>query len=120
MSGNKPLLACLGLFGLSSFMAVRRTKEIGIRKIMGASVQSLFLLLSKEFIKWVTLAIVLACPVSWLMMNKWLQSFAYHTNIALWIFIVAAVIAFSITFLTVIWHSLKTARANPVDSLRYE
>ena len=114
------LIACLGLFGLSSFMAVRRTKEIGIRKIMGASIQSLFLLLSREFIKWVALSIVIASPVSWLIMNRWLQGFAYHTNIALWIFVVAAVIAFSITILTVLWHSLRTARANPVDSLRYE
>ncbi|MCK4748066.1 MAG: ABC transporter permease [Bacteroidales bacterium] len=114
------LIACLGLFGLSSFMAVRRTKEIGLRKIMGASVKSLFLLLSREFLRWVTIAIILACPVSWLVMNRWLQSFAYHTHIEYWVFVVAAIIAISVSFLTVIWQSLKTARANPVDSLRYE
>jgi len=114
------LIACLGLFGLSTFMAVRRTKEIGLRKIMGASVNSLFLLLAREFVKWVVIAIVFACPVSWKVMNSWLQSFAYHTHVEFWIFVVAAVLAISVTFLTVIWQSLKTAKANPVESLRYE
>lgn len=114
------LIACLGLFGLSSFMVVRRTKEIGIRKIMGASVNSLFLLLSREFFKWVVLAFVIVCPASWLVMNRWLQSFAYHTRVELWVFAVAAAIAISVTLFTVIWQSLKTARANPVESLRYE
>jgi putative ABC transport system permease protein len=114
------LIACLGLFGLSSFMAVRRTKEIGIRKIMGASVNSLFLLLSREFFTWVTLSIILAWPLAWYVFNIWLQGFAYHTNMTIWIFVVAALIAFLVTILTVAWQSLKTARTNPVESLRSE
>jgi len=114
------LIACLGLFGLSSFMAARRTKEIGIRKSMGASVQSVFLLLSQEFIKWIILSVVIACPLAWYIMNRWLQNFAYRTNISWWIFVPAILIAFAITFITVTWQSLKTARTNPVEALRYE
>lgn len=114
------LIACLGLFGLSSFMAARRTKEIGIRKAMGASVQSVFLLLSREFIKWVILSVVIACPLAWFVMNRWLQSFAYRTNIGVGTFILAIVVAFAIAFITVAWQSLKTARRNPVEALRYE
>ena len=114
------LIACLGLFGLSSFMAAKRTKEIGIRKTMGASVNSVFLLLSREFVKWVVLSVIIACPVAWFIMNKWLQSFAYRTNIGWWIFALAILIAFAIAFLTVAWQSLKTSRTNPVEALRYE
>jgi len=114
------LIACLGLFGLSAFMAARRTKEIGIRKSMGASVQSVFLLLSREFIKWIVISVAIACPAAWFIMNKWLQSFAYRTNISWWIFALAILIAFAIAFITVTWQSLKTARTNPVEALRYE
>ena len=114
------LIACLGLFGLSSFMAARRTKEIGIRKAMGASVRSVFLLLSREFVKWVVLSVIIACPVAWIIMNRWLQSFAFRTNIGVGSFILAIVIAFAIAFLTVAWQSLKTARTNPIEALRYE
>jgi putative ABC transport system permease protein len=114
------LIACLGLFGLSTFMAARRTKEIGIRKAMGASVRTVFLLLSREFVKWVVLSIIIACPVAWIIMNWWLQSFAYHTNISWWIFALTIVIAFAIAFATLTWQSLKTARTNPVEALRYE
>ena len=114
------LIACLGLFGLSSFMAVRRTKEIGIRKAMGASVQSVFLMLSREFIKWIILSVVIACPVAWYIIHRWLQNFAYRTNISWWIFALAIFMAFAIAFATVTWQSLKTARTNPVESLRYE
>lgn len=114
------LIGCLGLFGLSSFMAARRTKEIGIRKAMGASVRIVFLLLSREFVKWIALSVIIACPVAWFIMNKWLQSFAYRTNISVWIFILTIVIAFAIAFLTVAWQSFKTARTNPIKSLRYE
>jgi putative ABC transport system permease protein len=114
------LIACLGLFGLSSFMAARRTKEIGIRKAMGASVRTVFLLLSREFVKWVVLSVIIACPVAWIIMNRWLQSFAFRTNINWWIFAITILIAFSIAFITVAWQSLKTARTNPVEALRYE
>jgi len=114
------LIACLGLFGLSSFMADRRTKEIGIRKAMGASIRTVFLLLAREFVKWVTLSVIIACPVAWIIMNRWLQSFAYRTNISWWIFALTIVITFAIAFLTVAWQSLKTALTNPVEALRYE
>jgi len=114
------LIACLGLFGLSSFMAARRIKEIGIRKSMGASNLSLFLLLSSEYLKWVVLSILIGSPLAWYIMNRWLQSFAYRTNIAWWVFAVTIVIAFAITFITITWQSLKTARTNPVEALRYE
>ena len=87
---------------------------------MGASVKSLFLLLSREFALWITLSVIIACPLAWIIMNRWLQSFAYRTNMSVWIFILATVIAFSIAFLTVAWQSLKTARTNPVEALRYE
>lgn len=114
------LIACLGLFGLSNFMATRRTKEIGIRKSMGASVQSIFMLLSREFLKWVIISVAIACPVGWYVMNKWLQNFAYRTNISWWILALVILIAFVIAFGTVTWQSLKTARTNPVEALRYE
>jgi putative ABC transport system permease protein len=114
------LIGCLGLFGLSTFMAARRTKEIGIRKAMGASVRIVFLLLSREFVKWVALSVIIACPVAWFIMNKWLQSFAYRTNIGVGSFILAIVVAFAIAFITVAWQSFKTARTNPIEALRYE
>ena len=114
------LVACLGLFGLSTFMAARRTKEIGIRKAMGASVRTVFLLLAREFATWVTLSVIIACPIAWIIMNRWLQSFAFSINISWWIFVLVIVIAFAITFLTVAWQSHKTARTNPIEALRYE
>jgi putative ABC transport system permease protein len=114
------LIACLGLFGLSSFMAARRIKEIGIRKTLGASNISLFLLLSSEYIKWVVLSYLIASPLSWYIMNRWLHSFAYRTSIDWWIFAATIGIALAITFLTITWHTLKTARTNPVEALRYE
>jgi putative ABC transport system permease protein len=114
------LIACLGLFGLSSFMAARRTKEIGIRKAMGASVGNVFLRLSREFVKWIILSVIIACPVAWFVMNKWLQSFAYRTTIPWWVFALAILISFAIAFFTVAWQSWKTARTNPVEALRYE
>ena len=114
------IIACLGLLGLSGFMAARRTKEIGIRKSMGASVASVFLLLSREFLKWVIISVFIACPLGWYIMNRWLQHFAYRTNISWWVFAVSILIGFVIAFGTVTWQSLKTARTNPVISLRYE
>ena len=114
------IIACMGLFALSSFMATRRTKEIGIRKAMGASSQSIFLLLSREFVKWVLLSVFIASPIALILMKNWLQGFAYHVNLRVDIFILAALIALAIAFLTVTWQSLKTARANPVEALRYE
>jgi putative ABC transport system permease protein len=114
------IIACMGLFALSSFMATRRIKEIGIRKAMGATSQGIFLLLSKEFLKWVLIAVIIASPVSLIIMKKWLEGFAYRINLGVDIFILAAVIAVAIALLTVTWQSLKTALANPVEALRYE
>jgi putative ABC transport system permease protein len=114
------LVACLGLFGLSAFTAERRTKEIGIRKALGASVSGIILMLSKEFTKWVLAANIIAWPIAYYAMNRWLQNFAYRVNISLGIFILAALLAFIIALLTVGYQAVKSARANPINSLRYE
>ena len=114
------IIACIGLFALSSFMAVRRTKEIGIRKVMGASAKNIFFMLSKEFLKWVLIAAIIACPIAWILMNKLLQSFAYKINLGVDIFILAGLIAVVIALITVAWQSLKSALNNPVKALRYE
>ena len=114
------IISCLGLFGLASFMAEQRTKEIGIRKILGASVSSIVLLLSKEFTKWVLIATIISWPIGYFAMSKWLQNFAYRTNINLWIFLLSAAVALLIAMLTISYQSIKSALANPIDSLRYE
>lgn len=114
------LVSCLGLFGLASFLAEQRTKEIGIRKVLGSSVQGIVVLLSKEFAKWVVLANIIAWPIAWLMSKAWLQNFAYRTSIHIWVFLFAGVLAAGIALLTVSFQSIKAASANPVDCLRYE
>ena len=113
-------LSCLGLLGLTSFMAEQRTKEIGVRKVLGASITGIVILLSKEFAKWVLVANVLAWPLAYYFMNKWLQEFAYRINIGIGTFIASAVIALIIALLTVSFLSIKAALANPIESLRYE
>jgi len=113
-------IACLGLFGLASFTAEQRTKEIGIRKVLGASVSGIVVLLSKEFTKWILIANAIAWPIAYFALNEWLQSFAYRTNITVITFIFAAAISFMIALLTVTYQALKAATANPVKSLRYE
>jgi len=113
-------VACLGLFGLSVFIAAERTKEIGIRKVLGASLGKIILLLSKEFITWIIIANIVAWPLAWFIMNKWLQNFAYRVNIGIWIFILSASLALIIALITVSYQSIKAALANPVESLRYE
>jgi putative ABC transport system permease protein len=113
-------ISCLGLFGLASFTADQRTKEIGIRKVLGASVSNVVVLLSRDFTKWVILANVVAWPVAYLIMNKWLQNFAYRISLAVWIFVLSGVIALLIALFTVSTKALKAAVADPVDSLRYE
>jgi putative ABC transport system permease protein len=113
-------IACLGLFGLAVYSAEQRTKEIGIRKVLGASVNGIITLLSKDFIRLVIVAIIIATPVAWWAMNKWLQSFAYRINISWWIFLAAGIIAILIALITVSFQAIKAAVANPVKSLRSE
>ncbi len=113
-------ISCLGLFGLSAFAAERRTKEIGIRKVLGASVKNIVGLLSIDFIKLVLIAFLLACPLAWYLMRQWLQSFTYQVEINLDVFLITGLVAILIAQLTVSWQSLKAAFTNPVDSLRNE
>jgi putative ABC transport system permease protein len=114
------LISCLGLFGLASFTAERRTKEIGIRKVLGASVPSIMILLSREFTKWVLLANIIAWPAAYFAMFKWLQIFAYRVNIRIFIFALAGALALLIALLTVSFQTIKASTADPVNSLRYE
>ena len=114
------LIACLGLFGLASFTAEQKTKEIGVRKVLGASVSGIVLLLSKEFIKWVLISCVIAFPVAYFMMSDWLSNFAYRTGINVFVFIIAALLTILIALFTVSYQAVKAALANPVKSLRYE
>ncbi len=113
-------IACLGLFGLATFTAERRTKEIGVRKVLGASMTSIVALLSKDFLKLVLIAIVIASPLAWYAMNHWLQDFAYKIDLDWWIFALAGVLAVGIALLTVSFQSVKAALMNPVKSLKTE
>jgi putative ABC transport system permease protein len=113
-------IACLGLFGLTTFAAEQRTREIGIRKVLGASESKIFLLLSKEFIKWVLLANIIAWPIAYAAMHRWLQNFAYRTTLGIASFLISSGIALSIAYFTVSCQSLKSAHTNPVESLKYE
>jgi len=106
--------------GLSAFMAEQRTKEIGVRKVLGASVSSILALLSKGFLRLVGISVLIASPLAWYMMHSWLQNFAYHINVEWWVFILAGIIATGIALLTVSFQSLKAALMNPVQSLRSE
>ena len=113
-------IACLGLFGLSSYTVVQRTKEIGVRKVLGASVPQVIALLFKDFAILVTVAIVLAVPVSWWVMNNWLSEFANRISLSWWIFAVPSLIVIGIAWITISMHTYRAASANPVESLRYE
>jgi putative ABC transport system permease protein len=114
------VIACLGLFGLAAYAAEQRTKEIGIRKVLGASMSTIVGMLSKDFIKLVLIAIILASPLAWWAMNYWLQDFAYRMNIQWWILAAAGGAAILIAFLTISFQSIKAALTNPVKSLRSE
>lgn len=114
------LIACLGLFGLAAFVAEQRTKEIGIRKVLGASVNGLVALLSKDFVKLVVIAFVIAAPVAWYFMNKWLQDFEYRIEVNWVVFVIAALIALFIAVITISFQAIKAALANPVKNLRTE
>jgi putative ABC transport system permease protein len=113
-------VAALGLFGLASFAATQRTKEIGIRKVLGSTVTNIFLLLSKDFLKLVLIANLIAIPLVWIMMDAWLQAFAFRITIGVWVFLVAAAATIFVSLLTVSFQSIKAAIANPVRALRYE
>jgi putative ABC transport system permease protein len=113
-------IACMGLFGLATFSAKQRIKEIGIRKVLGASVASVTLLLSKDFIKLVLISIVVAIPVAWWVMDKWLMDYAYRSPLSIWIFVGAGFAAIFIAVATISFQAIKTAIANPVKSLRTE
>jgi len=119
-AGLTIFVACLGLFGLATFTAERRTKEIGIRKVLGASSASIIGLLSKEFVRLVTIAFLIAAPIAWLVMDHWLRDFPYRITIGWWVFALAALLAIVITLLTVGVRALRAALANPADSLRTE
>ena len=113
-------ISCLGLFGLAAYTAERRTREIGIRKVLGASTAGLANLLSREFLQSVALACLIAFPLAWLFMNHWLKDYTYRATMHWWIFAIAGMGAFLIAWLTVTFLAIRTARANPVNSLRTE
>ncbi|NUO02527.1 MAG: ABC transporter permease [Saprospiraceae bacterium] len=119
-TGIAILISCLGLFGLAAFAAEQRTKEIGIRKVLGASVAGITGLLAKDFLKLVFFAIVIACPLAWWLMQKWLSNFAYRIDVQWWMFALAGIIALAIAFITVSFQSIRAALSNPVKSLRSE
>jgi len=113
-------ISCLGLLGLAVFTAEQRTKEIGIRKVVGASVSGIIAMLSKDILKLMVIASVIASPVAWLVMNKWLQNYAYRVHLGWWVFLFAGLVATIIALLSVSFQSIRAAMANPVKSLRTE
>jgi putative ABC transport system permease protein len=119
-TGLAIFISCLGLLGLVIFVTNRRTKEIGIRKINGARVIEIMVMLNKDFVKWVAIAFLIATPIAYYAMNKWLENFAYKTELSWWIFALAGMLALGIALLTVSWQSWRVATRNPMESLRYE
>jgi putative ABC transport system permease protein len=113
-------IACLGLLGLASSVASQRTKEIGIRKVLGAQVWQVVLVFSRELTQWALVANVIAWPVAYYLMSRWLQGFAYRISIGIGPFLLSGAIALILALLTVGWQSVRVGLANPVDSLRYE
>ena len=111
-------IGCLGLFGLATFMANQKTKEIGVRKVLGASVESIVILFSKEYVKLILIGFAVAAPVAWYVMNEWLNEFAYKINIGPAIFLTGLLISFLIAIITVGYRSLRAATVNPVNSLK--
>jgi putative ABC transport system permease protein len=113
-------VACLGLYGLSAFINERKTKEIGVRKVLGASVPGIILMLSKEFLKWIIIANIIAWPLAYYAMSQVLQDYAFHVSIGIWIFFLAGSFTLLIALITISWQAIKSALANPVKSLSYE
>jgi putative ABC transport system permease protein len=118
--GIAVFLACLGLFGLVILSVVNRTKEIGIRKVLGASIATIINILSKDFLKLVVIALIIATPIAWIIMNKWLQDYAYRVELGWWVFAITGAAIIAIAFLTMLFHAVKAAIKNPVESLRTE
>jgi putative ABC transport system permease protein len=114
------LISSLGIFALAAFIMQRRTKEIGIRKVNGATIAQVMLMLNRDFIKWIFIAFVIACPIAYYAMHKWLQNFAYKTELSWWVFAAAGTVAVAVALLTVSWQSWRAATRNPVEALRYE
>jgi ABC-type antimicrobial peptide transport system permease subunit len=119
-AGLTIIISCLGLFGLAAYMAQNRIKEIGIRKVLGASVAGVTTMLSKDFLKLVMFSFLIATPISWWAMYKWLQGYSYRISISVWVFVIAAFITVLISVITVSFQAIKAALANPVKSLRSE
>jgi putative ABC transport system permease protein len=113
-------IACLGLLGLATYTAELRTKEIGIRKVLGANVSNIVTLLSKDFVLLILISMLIATPVAWYSMSQWLEGFAYHVEIHFWIFILAGLAALTIAVLTISYQAIKAALVNPVNSLKSE
>lgn len=120
MAGSAILICCLGILAISLFVCQRRVKEIGIRKVNGAKVSEILIMLNIDFVKWVFIAFAISIPVGWYLMYKWLQNFAYKTGLSLWIFVLAGLLALGIALLTISWQSWRAATRNPVEALRYE
>ena len=114
------IISFMGILAMSTFYMQQRTKEIGIRKVNGASIAQILSLLSKNFLKWIGLAFVIAVPISWYAIGRWLENFSYKTPMSWWIFALAGITAFGIALLTISWQSIKAARRNPVEVLRDE
>jgi putative ABC transport system permease protein len=114
------LISCLGLFGLASFSAEQRIREIGIRKVLGANIGGIVLMLTRDFLKLVVIAMLIASPVAWLIMHRWLQDFAYQTPISWVVFLITFVATMAITMATISYHAIRAGMSNPVKSLKTE
>ncbi|RYF79679.1 MAG: FtsX-like permease family protein, partial [Chitinophagaceae bacterium] len=114
------VLSCVGLFAIALLVVAQRTKEIGIRKVVGAGVSNIAYLLSKEFLKLVVIALLIAVPIAWLLTSKWLEGYAYRINLTPWYFVAAGLLAMLIAFATISLRTIKAAKANPIKSLRTE
>ncbi|MCK4855395.1 MAG: FtsX-like permease family protein, partial [Bacteroidales bacterium] len=119
-AGIAIFLSCLGLLGISGLLVDRRVKEVGIRKANGARVSQVVMLLNRDILKWVLVSFVIACPIAWYIMNRWLQDFAFRTVISWWIYALAGLAALFIALLTITWQTYRAASRNPVNALRYE
>ena len=119
-TGLAIIIACLGLFGLATFTAEQKSKEISIRKVLGASIPNVIMLLSKDFLKLVLIALIIGVPVAWYLMQKWLQRFAYHIELTWWMFLLAGIAIILITLITISFQSIRAALINPVESLYRE